>query len=63
VGEHQSEPQHYVPQPLQWDASANDEDEVDADDGEWIDEDIGHEGVTDNLLQLEFHTNNPEKCC
>jgi hypothetical protein len=56
VGEHRPERQHYAPRPARWDASADDEDEEDADDGEWIDEDIGIEGVTDDLLQLEFHT-------
>jgi hypothetical protein len=56
VGKLQSEPRHYIPQPARWDTSADDEDEADADDGEWIDEDIGIEGVTDDLLQLEFHT-------
>jgi hypothetical protein len=64
VGEHQSEPHRYAPRPSHWDVGADDEEEVDADDGEWIDEDIGNEGVTDDLLQLEFHTNyvsNPEK--
>ncbi len=64
VGEHQSEPRHFAPQPARWDESADDEDEADADDGEWIDEDVGIEGVADDLLQLEFHTDyvgNPEK--
>ena len=56
VGGHQPEPRRYAPRPALWDASADDEDEEDADDGEWIDEDIGIEGVTDDLLQLEFHT-------
>jgi len=64
VGEHHFAPQRYAPQPARWDASADDEDDADADDGEWIDEDIGTEGVEDDLLQLEFHTDyvsNPEK--
>ena len=64
VGEHQSRPQRYAPRPSRWDTGADDEDEVDADDGEWVDEDVGHEGVTDDLLQLEFHpdyVSNPEK--
>jgi hypothetical protein len=64
VGELQPKPKHYAPRPALWDTSADDEDEEDADDAEWIDEDIGIEGVTDDLLQLEFHTdyvNNPEK--
>jgi hypothetical protein len=64
VGEHQSEPQRYAPRPARWDESADDEDEADIDDGEWIDEDVGMEGVADDLLQLEFHTDyvgNPEK--
>ncbi|KAH8984635.1 hypothetical protein EDB92DRAFT_1886394 [Lactarius akahatsu] len=64
VGE-QSEPQRFAPRPARWDESADDEDEADADDGEWIDEDVGIEGgVADDLLQLEFHTDyvgNPEK--
>ena len=61
VGELQSEQRHYAPQPACWDTSADDEDEE-----EWIDEDIGIEGVTDDLLQLEFHTDyvsNLEKRC
>lgn len=64
VGELQSGPQRYAPRPPRWDPSADDEDEEDADDGEWVDEDIGIESVTDDLLQLEFHTDyvsNPEK--
>ncbi|KAF8267105.1 hypothetical protein EI94DRAFT_1684032 [Lactarius quietus] len=64
AGEHQSEPQHYAPRPARWDESADDEDEADVDDGEWIDEDVAMEGVADDLLQLEFHTDyvgNPEK--
>jgi hypothetical protein len=64
VGELQSEPRRYAPRAARWDTSADDEDEEDADEGEWIDEDIGIEGVTDDLLQLEFHTDyvsNPEK--
>ena len=56
VGELQSERRHYAPRPTRWDTSADDEDEEDADEEEWIDEDIGIEGVTDDLLQLEFHT-------
>jgi hypothetical protein len=64
AGERHSGPQRYAPRPSRWDTSADDEDEGDADDGDWIDEDVGHEGVTDDLLQLEFHTDyvsNPEK--
>ncbi|KAI9510996.1 hypothetical protein F5148DRAFT_1175117 [Russula earlei] len=64
VGEHRSEPRRYAPRPARWDTSADDEDEADGDDGEWFDEDVGTEGVTDDLLQLEFHTDyvsNPEK--
>ena len=64
MGELRPEPKHYAPRPALWDTSADDEDEEDADDAEWIDEDIGIEGVTDDLLQLKFHTdyvNNPEK--
>lgn len=56
VGEHHYEPHRYAPRPARWDASADDEDEADADDGEWVDEDMGVEGVADDLLQLEFHT-------
>ncbi|KAH9962452.1 hypothetical protein BC827DRAFT_1267057 [Russula dissimulans] len=64
VDEFQHEPRRYAPRPTHWDNSADDEDEADADDGEWVDEDVGIEGVTDDLLQLEFHTDyvsNPEK--
>ncbi|KAI9455775.1 hypothetical protein BJY52DRAFT_1278510 [Lactarius psammicola] len=64
VGEHQTEPRHFAPRPARWDESADDEDEAEVDDGEWIDEDVGIEGVADDLLQLEFHTDyvgNPEK--
>jgi hypothetical protein len=47
---------------VRWDESA---DEVHVDDGEWIDQGIGGmEGVADDLLQLESHTDyvgNPEK--
>ena len=63
VGELQSEPRHNTPHAC-WDTSADDKGEDDADDGEWIDEDIGIEGVTGDLLQLESHTvcvSNPEK--
>ena len=55
---------HYARRPACWDTSADDEDKKDADNGQWIDENIGIEGVTDDLLQLEFHmgcVNNPEK--
>ena len=58
MGELQPEPQHYAPRPTRWDTSADD-DPVDeeADDEGWINEDIKiAEGVTDGLLQLEFHT-------
>ncbi|KAN0129983.1 hypothetical protein V8E53_012137 [Lactarius tabidus] len=42
-----SDPQRYAPGPAHWDESADDED----------DEDVGGmEGVADDLLQLEFHT-------
>ncbi|KAH9981084.1 hypothetical protein BGW80DRAFT_1247875 [Lactifluus volemus] len=34
-----------------------DDEEVEANDGEWIDEDVGNEDITDDLLQLKFHTN------
>ena len=60
----QSDQHHYAPRPARWDESADDEDEADVDDGEWIDEDVGMEDVADDLLQLEFHTDyvgNPEK--
>ena len=49
-----------VPEPRHWNswnASADDE-------NEWVDEDVGVESVTDDLLQLEFHTDyvgNPDK--
>ncbi|KAN0132937.1 hypothetical protein V8E53_009302, partial [Lactarius tabidus] len=52
AGEHSSDPQRYAPRPAQWDESADDEDVG------------GMEGVADDLLQLEFHTDyvgNPEK--
>jgi hypothetical protein len=42
------------------DKSADDEDEMDVDDSQWIDEDMGTEGVADNLLQLKFH---PDYVC
>ncbi|KAN0128895.1 hypothetical protein V8E53_013268, partial [Lactarius tabidus] len=65
AGEHSSDPQCYAPRPPRWDESADDEDDADIDDGEWIDEDVGGmEGIADELLQLEFHTDyvgNPEK--
>ncbi|KAH9020418.1 hypothetical protein EDB84DRAFT_1589729 [Lactarius hengduanensis] len=50
--------------PPSWDESAENEDETDADDGEWVDEDVGNEGVANDLLQLEFHADyvsDPEK--
>ena len=59
-------PQYYAHWPTHWDTSADDKNEEDADDGQWIDKDIGIEGVTDNLLQLKFHmncVNNPKKQC
>ncbi|KAN0129994.1 hypothetical protein V8E53_012148 [Lactarius tabidus] len=47
AGEHSSDPQRYAPRPAHRDESADDED----------DEDVGGmEGVADDLLQLEFHT-------
>jgi len=64
VGENLPESHHYAPRPARWDDGADDEDEADADDGEWIDEDVGIDDVADDLLQLEFHTDyvgNPEK--
>jgi hypothetical protein len=64
VGGRQSEMHRYASRAARWDSSADDEDEADGDDGEWVDEDIGNEGVADDLLQLEFHTDyvsNPEK--
>ena len=57
---------HYVPCSACWNESTNDEDEADVDDGEWVEEDVGIEGVADDLLQLEFHADcagHPEKCC
>ncbi|KAF8267345.1 hypothetical protein EI94DRAFT_1801824 [Lactarius quietus] len=64
MGELQSGPQLSTPQQVHWDYSTDDEDEADSDDGKWIDEDEGMEGVADDLLQLEFHTDyicDPEK--
>ncbi|KAI0260896.1 hypothetical protein BC834DRAFT_897936, partial [Gloeopeniophorella convolvens] len=64
VGEQHSAPRPYAPRAARWDESADDEDEMDSEEGEWIDEDIGVEGMSDDLLQLEFHTeyvSNPEK--
>ena len=52
-GEPVPEPRHWN----SWNASADDE-------NEWVDEDVGIESVTDDLLQLEFHTDyvgNPDK--
>ena len=49
---------HSAPRHARWDECADDGDEADADadDGGWIDEDVGTEGgAADNLLQLEFH--------
>jgi hypothetical protein len=63
VGENQSESHHSAPRLARWDESVDD-DEADADDGEWIDEGVGIEGVAADLQQLEFHTDyvgNPEK--
>ena len=62
VGEHQSGRQHSALQPPRRDECADDE--ADADAGRWIDEDVGVEDATDDLLQLEFHTeyvSDPEK--
>ncbi|KAI0287226.1 hypothetical protein BC826DRAFT_1045767 [Russula brevipes] len=57
VGEHRSESHRYAPRHGRWDTSADDEDDEDAaDEEEWVDEDVGTEGVADDLLQLEFHT-------
>jgi hypothetical protein len=60
VGEHQPEPQHSP------DESADDEDDADADadDRNWIDEDMGIEGVADDFLWFESQTDyvgQPEK--
>jgi hypothetical protein len=44
AGEHSSDPQRYAPRPAHWDESADEEDVG------------GMEGVADDLLQLEFHT-------
>ena len=55
---------HSAHRPARWDESADDEDNADADDGEWIDEDVGVEGAADDLLQLEFdpdYINDPKK--
>jgi hypothetical protein len=54
VCELQSEPQHSAPRRAHWDE--------DADDGKWSDEDVGIEGVADDLLRLEFHTGDAENC-
>ena len=48
------EPDHSAYWQARLDESGDDEDEADADCGEWIDED-GTEGVAGDLLQLEFH--------
>ncbi|KAH8992897.1 hypothetical protein EDB92DRAFT_1796860 [Lactarius akahatsu] len=61
VRNHQSELYY---QPPSCDESAENEDKTDADDGEWVDEDVGNEGVANDLLQLEFHADyvsDPEK--
>ena len=58
-----SEPQHSWPRSVQCDASADDEDDADG-NGKWIDEDVGIEGVADDLPRFEFHTEyvgDPEK--
>lgn len=56
-GSHDGEPHHSALRQARLDESADDEDEADADadDGQWIDEDIGTEGVANDLLQLKFH--------
>ena len=64
VGKNQSESHHHALRLSCWSENADHEDIEDTDDGEWIDEDVGIEGVADDLLQLEFHTDyvgNPEK--
>ncbi|KAN0128914.1 hypothetical protein V8E53_013287 [Lactarius tabidus] len=48
-------PHHSAHRQARLDESADHEDEADADDGQWIDEDIGTEGVAEDLLQLKFH--------
>ncbi|KAH9972312.1 hypothetical protein BGW80DRAFT_1252835 [Lactifluus volemus] len=60
VGERRSEPRRYVPQPPHWDVGADDE-EVDADDGEWIDEDVGNEDITMTCCSSNSIPTNPEK--
>lgn len=53
-------PQHHAPQPARWNENA------DVDDEEWIDGDVAMEGITDDLLRLESHTDyvgNPEERC
>ena len=64
VGELQSQPRHHASRLARRNTCADNEDEENGDDEEWVDEDIGIEGVTDDLLQSEFHTDyvsNPEK--
>lgn len=51
----QSESQHSGSRSVQWDESADDEGDVD-ETGKWIDEGMGTEGVADDLLRFEFHT-------
>ena len=61
VGEHQSELQHSGPRTTSADDKRR---RCGCEDGKWIDEDVGIEGVADDLLQLEFHTDyvgDPEK--
>ena len=55
VGELQSRPRHHASR-TRWDTSADDEDEDDGDDGEWVDEDIGIEGVA--VLQMTCCSSN-----
>jgi len=50
VGELQSELQRYARRFARWDTSADDEVSEGADNGDWTDEDIRIEGVTDDLL-------------
>jgi hypothetical protein len=60
----ESGPQQSVLQPTCTDETADDSDEGNADDEKWINEDVGFEGATNDLLQLEFHPDyvgDPEK--
>ena len=51
----ESGPQQSVPWPTCTDETGDDSDEGNANDEKWINEDVGLEGVADDLLLLEFH--------